>query len=150
MATGITGQKINGDTYGFSSVSVVIGGLQPIAINEIEYNTELEPGKVRGTSVEVLATTAGEGDHSGKIVLNKSDSNAIIKALGAGFMRKKFQIVVKYAEEGEPTIIVDILDGVRITNYGQAHSNGPDGLMVSHDLFISKITYDGLDPFNIA
>lgn len=148
MATEILGQKINGDTYGYSSIEFNINGIQVTAVSEIEYSSELTPGEVRGTSVEVLATTAGEGSHSGKITLTKGDANAIKASLGNGFMRKKFPITVKYAEEDEP-IIVDELFGVRFTNTGNSHSAGGDGLMVSFDLYISRAIYDGFDPFNI-
>lgn len=141
MATEITGQKINGATYGFSSIELVAATANISAFDEIEYTTELEPGIYRGNQTGPLVRTKGEGNHTGKLTLLKADANTILRALGQGALSVEFQIIVKYQTPGSP-IITDVLNGCRITNAGNAHSGGGDALKVTFDLHIMQILYD--------
>lgn len=143
-----TGQKINGDTYSHSSIEAKISDLIIAAIPEIEYGSQLEPGELRGTSSAPLATTAGEGATDGSVKLAKKDFRALIKKLGNNFMKKKFQIVVQYAEEGEETI-VDTLNGCRITAWRNSSSSGTDAVMVDVDLHIMQPLLDDLSPYSV-
>lgn len=139
-----TGTKVNGQTYDFSSVQVKLGDVGvAINIEEINYSDGLEPGERRGTAPYVTETTRGEYSAEGDMTLSKEDSSILIKAFGPGFMEKKFQIVVTYADDGSPTI-VDTLNKVRISGNDQGASRG-DPLNTKHSLHIQDpILWDGV------
>lgn len=93
----------------------------------------------------MLQRTVGEYKAEGSIVLAQSDHLELIQRLGGGFFRKSFVIVISYQEEGMP-LIVNTLKGCRIKKNDGGSSQGSDANMVTLDLAIQEILWNGISP----
>jgi hypothetical protein len=93
----------------------------------------------------VLQRTVGEYKAEGSIVLAQSDHQELIQRLGGGFFRKSFVIVISYQEEGMP-LVVNTLKGCRITKNDGGSSQGSDANMVTLNLAIHEILWNGVSP----
>lgn len=136
---------VNGHRYSYASIEATLGSKKYVGFKEISYDSSNEPGVFRGTASQDLGTTRGKYGAKGSVTLGKEEFQELAKALGAGFMQKRFPIQVVYADEGAPTI-TDNLEACRITAVGNAHAEGSDALYVKLDLYIGFVQYGGLDP----
>jgi hypothetical protein len=138
---------INGHRYGWASIEFHIAGNRRPDITELNYSTKGDPGLVRGAGMRVKGDTRGEADHEGSFTLLKSAAQALVRDLGPGFMRKRFNITASYREDGDEGVMTDELFGCRIKNVEDNPKQGNEPLSVKFDLHIYRITYDGVDPF---
>jgi len=137
---------INGNAYSWASIKAAIDGIDTPDFTEITYGGSLEIGKVRGMGTRVRATTAGEADSEGSFSMLKKQASVLIKAMGNGFMRKRFPITISYDEEGEGGIITDELFGVRITKVEDAPKQGTEAAQTKFDIHIMRMKLNGVDP----
>lgn len=139
---------INGNRYGWASISLGIDGVDEEEFIAITYTSSQEIGKVRGKGHRKRGRTKGESDNEGSFTLLKKHANALIKRLGPGFMtgKRDFPIAVSYAETAEAQIITDDLEGVRIINVEDTREPGTDAAAVQFNIDIGRILYDGVDP----
>lgn len=143
---------INGNRYDFSSVELNVAGALFNGVKEITYSQTLEPGIVRGNRAQVIGRTRGPLDAEGNLTLYKLEFQSLIAALqvlgaptGAGFMEVPFDVVVNYAEVGQP-VITDTLRGCRIKKYEDTGAEGGEAIATSVDLHIMLILSGGLPP----
>lgn len=144
-------QLINGMRYDFSSIELNILGIPFTLVTEINYSDSLEPGTLRGTSPKKLGRTRGEYDAEGSITIYKADYNQLTTlllplALGGGFMEAPFLITVMYQEVRSEGLITDTLRGCRIVSNDSSNSQGGDPSMMSIDLNIMEILWNGKRP----
>ena len=133
---------VNGVRYDFSSIDINVEGAIFKGYTAVSYSHKLEPGKLRGTSPQVLGRTTGEYDCEGSVTLALEEWTELRAALGNGFMAKVFGIVVTYGNDAQP-VTSDELVGCRIKNVEKDHSQGTDALAVKLDLDIMYIVEDG-------
>lgn len=138
---------INGHRYGWSSISLSVLGADSPGFVSINYKFTSEPGKVRAKGSRVIGTTEGEDDIEASFELLKSDAAKLIKALGAGYMKKKFDIKIEFGEEAEGEPIVVELFGCRMTTDDSSHSKGTDALTEKFDLHVMDALVNGISPF---
>lgn len=144
--------KINGNRYGFTSISVEAGNYSaPKGVFEaINYTATQDPGVVQGNAVEVTGLTAGYGVGAGDMTMLLSESDDLIASLtqnGARpIMSVDFDIIVAYAEN-DVDVRVDTLRGCRITEVGNPNQKGNDGSTRTFKLFIRKPLLNGIAAF---
>lgn len=143
---------VNGNRYDFSSVEIRVAGALFNGVKEVTYSQTLEPGIVRGNRAQVIGRTRGPLDAEGNLTLYKLEFQALIQALQllgaptqAGFMEVPFDVVVNYAEVGQP-VIQDTLRGCRIKKYEDTGSEGGEPIATSVDLHIMLILSGDLPP----
>lgn len=136
---------INGQRCDFSSIETDVNGVVQSGYKEISYSHKLDPGKLRGTSPEVLGRTTGEYSAEGSLTLYLAEWEQLRESLAPGYMVTSFDTTVAYNASGEP-LQVDELIGCRITNVEKQHSQGTDPLTVKLTLDILKVIEDGDDP----
>jgi hypothetical protein len=149
-------QIIKGHSYDYSSIEASINGTTVFtSFQEINYDWEASIGVLRGTgSAMKKARTRGEFDFTGSIILAKSDASeleTILAALGmGGFGEASFDLTVTYSEFGQVGVNKDVLVGCRLISGSNSHSRSPDPLVVSYDLDIMDILYNGKSPCSPA
>lgn len=144
---------VNGNPYDFSSIKAVtsIPGAPPLLerFTSINYEHSLTPGELRGRSAKAYGTTRGEYAANGNLTIYLEDWKIMQAGLMAvptppgGFMEKRFQISVSYAEIGS-AIVTDILRACRVVKAGKAYSRGTEALFVTLDLHIMEVLENGL------
>ena len=133
---------IRGLRYDYSSVDINVNGRGVTGVTEIEYSHKLEPGKVRGTSAQVLGRTRGQYEAEGSFTMPKQEADELRAALGAGYMERSFDVVVHYAERGQP-LSTDRLVACRIKSESNSHKEGSDALAVKFDLDVIALISNG-------
>lgn len=121
---------INGVRHSYSSIELRINGSVILGCTEINYTTKLEPSVVRAAGALPIGLTLGNADFDGDFSLLLQEFNDMIIALGPGAMTIPFDIVVAYDASlgnvlsGGLDVIVDTLQGCRITNIEASNSGG--------------------------
>jgi hypothetical protein len=137
---------INGHAYSWASISIALDGVDTDGFVDVTYKASMAIGKVRGMGRRVKATTQGEADADGSFTMNKAAASALIKALGPGFLRKRFDMTVSYDEDGEGGIVTDELFGVRITDVEDSPKQGTEGVQTKFTTHILRLKLNGVDP----
>lgn len=145
---------INGNEYDWSSVKIMINGVPYLGIREISYRSTLTPGKVYGTSAQMLGRTRGQLEHEGSFTMYRSQFGDLIQALSllaggvvGGYMEVAFTIMVAYEETlASGRLHSDTLFGCRIQSDDQSHTQGSEPLVVKADLSIMRIMRDQRSP----
>ena len=133
--------RINGLTFDYSSIELVINGATFTGVTEISYSQTLEPGILRGTSSGKLARTRGEYNAEGSLTMSLEEYQLMRLGLGVAFMETSFLINVAYTALGA-TIQVDQLLGCRVTGSEASHTQGSDALVKTVPLDIMEILED--------
>jgi hypothetical protein len=137
---------INGARCSWADIEIKINRVRALAVQEITYNSKLEPGVVRGAGTRVLGRTRGQEEHEGSITLLKEEAQELIDALGDGFGEKAFDIVVSYRLGDESTVAKysqDTLLGCRIKSPDQSLQQGTDAVKVKFELSVMDVLYNG-------
>lgn len=149
---GIQNTLVNGHAYDFSSIKCVSTiGTAPLIerFTKIDYEHSVDVGELRGRGSKVLATTRGEYSATGSMTVYLEDWQLMKLGLAAlplppgGWMEKRFQLIVSYAEIGS-SVVTDVLRGCRVIKAGKSYSRGNEPLMVDLDLHIMEILEDAL------
>lgn len=136
---------LNGAAYSHANSEVRILDKVRQFVSEIEYEHEDEPGEIRGTHKQRLATVDGEYKGSGKITMARGQAQQIIDELGDGYMEKRFPIVCSYTGEGLK-LITDTLGGCKIKKESFSSKTGNEGQMVTWELDITYLKMNGKKP----
>jgi hypothetical protein len=145
---------LNGKRYSFTSIEFLFGTIPLIGIKALNYESSLEPGKVRGTNANKIGRTEGEADHTADAEIYLLEWNVFLAAVGptgllaGGFGAVSFPIVVNYAEDVSQPVVTDIIEGCRITKVGISNQSGADPATVKLTLDPMDIKWGGL--FSIA
>lgn len=132
---------VNGVRYSFASIELDVAGKIILGAKEIAYTETLEPGEIRGTSVQLLGRTAGDYGVESSMTLYREEFDDLLDTLGEGYLRKVFDVKVTYADEGAPTK-TDRIVGCRIKSVEQSNSQGTDGLEVQIELHVMYLVRD--------
>lgn len=138
---------INGFAYSWASIAIRVDGAETVAIKEISYTHKVERSKIRGAGMRPIGRTRGEYEAEGSLTLYREGWDTLRRKFGAGYMERRFSIVVSYAEEGQPVVTDELLDCV-IASVENNPSQGTDALEVSLDLDIMALREGGLSPLN--
>lgn len=136
---------INGTRYDFSSIEIVAGNRTITGAKAISYKNGLKPGVVRGTSAQKNGRTRGQYEPEASLTLYKQEADELIEALGTGYMEKPFDIVIHYADDGQPTKTTRII-GARIADESDDHEEGSDALATKFDLDVIAVIKNGVSP----
>lgn len=137
-------QYINGVWHDFSSIEAKFGGQKIIGFTALNYDDTLEVGKVRGSARKKLGRTPGQADSTGSFNMLLREWQRLIKKLGDGFGRKRFDIIVVYSDPDIETITHTLI-GCRITKVGSQRQQGTEPIMANNELDIADIDYgDGI------
>lgn len=121
---------INGCRHSWSSIEFRANNNVILGITEINYTTKLEPTVVRAAGALPIGLTLGNADFDGDFSLLLEEFNQLMLTLGPGAMAVPFDIVVSYDAtlgnvlDGGLSVIVDTLQGCRITNIEASNSGG--------------------------
>lgn len=139
---------INGNKYGWASISLGIDGTDQTEFTAINYTVSQEIGKVRGKGSRKRGRTKGDSDSEGSFTLLKKQGQALVKKLGKGFMagKRDFPIVVSYDETGEDEIITDSLLSCRIITVENAPAQGTEPATMVFTIDIGAVLLNGIDP----
>ncbi len=142
---------INGHAFDFSSIKLSFSAT-PVSVEiealAINYQHALEPEELRGQGPMPLYDTTGIYSSSASLEMYLSEWRALRKNLAAapgagGYMQKRFDITVNYAESGE-TAVEDTLRGCRVIRAGKAYRRSTEPLTVSIDLYVRQVLEDGV------
>lgn len=135
---------INGNVYDFSSVEAKFNGVS-YPITKIDYESELDPGEVRGNQAQVMGHTRGELKTTQSMSMIRRHADAFMDALGDGFMEVLFEVVVSFGDEGQPTRI-DTIGQARVKKRKDSGSKGNEGLETEFEMVSGYILYNGKAP----
>lgn len=142
---------VNGNAFDYSSIKITMADPVPIEFERvvaINYEHSLDPDELRGQGPKPLADTTGTYTTRASMSMYLGDWYIFRKLLTAmvtqsgGFMQKRFQVIVSYAEAGEQAV-TDTLRGCRVIKTSKAYRRSNDALMVDIDLYVAEILEDG-------
>lgn len=138
---------INGNRYGWASISLAINGIQYEEFTAISYRASQEVGKVRGKGHRKIGRTKGQSDSEGSFTLLKRDADKLIKDLGPGFMtgNKDFVVVVSYSETAEGDIVTDTLESCRIITIENTPAQGAEPATTVFTIDVGGILLNGVN-----
>lgn len=131
--------------YDWNSLEIHTGGVIYPGIKEVKYDDELSAALQYGQGARPIGRTLGTRKLTASIVMYAYARKAFLAALGQGFMRKIFAIVVKASVPGSD-LIVDTLQRCRIIKISGGASRGDDPLECPMDILPMGILWNGLDP----
>lgn len=152
--------SINGVRYQFASLEINFGipgfGSPTLGLQSIDYDDNLEPGELRGTSPAVLATTSGKYSASAKLKLPKAESGFLVQQIQAfatqnpdpftgivaGYGQVQWTATLNYYDIGQQ-LQTDQLFGAKIKKMADAAKVGNEPLMVDVDLFLMALSRNG-------
>lgn len=143
--------QVNGHVFDFSSIKLLPDvGVLPFELQRfvsIDYEHSLEVGELRGEGPRPLGDGDGEYRTRASLTMYLSEWRELRTKLAAlpgpgGWMQKKFNVRVQYAEEGE-TAVEDELRGCRVVRASKAYRRGSEPLLVALDLFVTEIIEGG-------
>jgi hypothetical protein len=141
---------INGKTYSWEDISVVLPYGEIVSFQSIEYSDEKEIEPVYGKGSNPLAYGTGNYSAEGKAALLREEHDRLVawakKRRKTLYGLEPFVITVSYANEDQPTR-TDVLKGVKITKVSHSASQGDKELKVEYELkILDGIWRDGLRP----
>ncbi len=135
---------INGILYDWSSIEVSLGGVPTLGFKSIDYSSGLEPGEKRtNNSSRIVGRTRGQAKDEASFELYKVEADAFITSLGPGYKEKSFNIVVSYADTGQPTI-TDYIFAARIKKVSNSPKEGNESPTVKFDLSVMEVRESGI------
>jgi len=151
-----TDQIINGHVFDFSSIDIALDDGQPFSmpgIFEISYEHSLTPGEIRHVGPLVQDESVGTYATRASISMALRDWRVFRSKLaqiktgagsGPGFMQKRFNVVVSYAEDDEVPM-TDMLVKCRVMRVGRAYRRSNEALAVNVELYVRRIVEDGVE-----
>lgn len=140
--------EINFGIPGFTSPTL---GLQ-----SVDYDDELTPGELRGTSPAVLAFTTGKYNATAKMKLPKSEATFLVQSLNnfalanpdpltglvMGYGQIQWNATLNYYDVGQ-SLNSDQWFGTRIKKMTDSSKVGPDPLYVDFELALLALSRNG-------
>jgi hypothetical protein len=135
---------INGVFHEWSSVEFKIKGKVYRRVKSINYQEELKPTKVYGTSADPIGRTRGMREAEGDVEVYLDEFRQIVADVGAGFGELVFDVTVSYSETAVSTV-TDHLIGCRFEQVGASQSQSADALTRKLKLSTLSIKWNGVD-----
>lgn len=138
--------RINGYEYSFSDVEITVDGQRYTGIRSLSYNPTRDVGMAEGSPAQPLGYGRGTyGGGEGSFSMLRVSFDAMVEAVGEGYMEKIFPIVASYAPEGSP-ITTDELIGCTMTGIDFQGERGPDPLYVEVSFKFLNMLTNGVAP----
>jgi hypothetical protein len=139
---------VNGNRYSFVSIEAWIAGIPILGITSINYEDKLDPGIVKGTSMNMLGTTAGDRTSTCDVEMYRLEWDNLMVGLAAaglgGYGLARFDIMVSYSEALGLAISKDLILGCRITNAAASNQKGNDPTTIKLTILPTSIEMNGL------
>lgn len=150
----IDSPRVNGDIYGWASISVTIDGNLVSGLTAVNWSETFEQGKQWGLGKgrAPRGRTAPKYDCEGSIEMPADTAQQIRKLLQLkngnpnGWVRQSFDVVVQFSESilsGQDPQIVELLN-CRCASAKRDNAEGTDASMESWDLSIMDIRTNGV------
>jgi hypothetical protein len=136
---------INGIAFDWSSIEIAANGRVYKAFTSIDYKNALEPGEKRGNQSTWLGRTRGQLKPEASFEMHKVEYQSLVEDLGPGYMEKAFDVLVMYADFGQPTIVDTIL-GFRIKEDQDSPKEGNEPPKVKVTGHIYMVLRNGIAP----
>jgi len=141
---------INGKSYSWEDISVVLPYGEIVGFTDIEYSESKEFEPVYGKGSNPYGYGSGNYSAEGKVTLSREEHGKLVayaKKLGRSLTTlPPFTISVSYANEDQPTV-TDILKSVKIAKVSSGASQGDKSLKVEYELKIfGGIWWNGMEP----
>ncbi len=151
---------VNGVRYSFSSIGFLASGQEIVGITEINYDQELKPGDVYGTSPQLIGATKGQLKNTASLLMLQYEYENFISALctlngtpGSGYMEARMDYVVQF-QDGTPSnpgpLFQHILRGCKIMKETDGYKVGPDANGTKIDLHLFYIEKSGNLPMVVT
>jgi hypothetical protein len=138
---------VNGNRYSFVSIEAVIAGLPVLGISSINYSDKLDPGIVKGTSMNILGMTAGDRTMTCDIEMLRLEWDNLLSSLTAiglgGYGLAFFDIFVSYSEATAAALTNDSILGCRITEAAASNQKGTDPTMIKLTIQPTSVLMNG-------
>ncbi|TAL29018.1 MAG: hypothetical protein EPN98_21485 [Phenylobacterium sp.] len=138
---------VNGNRYSYVSVETVIAGQVMLGISSINYSDKLDPGIVKGTSMNIIGMTAGDRTLTCDIEMLRLEWDNLLSGLTAagagGYGLAFFDIFVSYSETFAGAFTSDSILGCRITEASASNQKGTDPTMVKLTIQPTNILMNG-------
>lgn len=134
---------INGRTYDWGDISVIIAGVPVTGITAIDYDDEQEKVDNYGAGRLPVSRTRGKITTKAKITLDMKEVEAIQSRSRNGRLQSidPFTITVSYIPDNGTGIVTDTLHNVEFKNNKRAWKTGDTKQDVDLDLICSHITW---------
>ena len=145
-------------TYDFANIQLAIAdGKTPLGgpfeqFDELSYSDNVDREKLYGASRVPIDHTDGIYDAEGAITLHRNLFDALIDyalSVNKGYYELEFTLTANYRKKPDDPVRTDTITQVKFASRENAHSQGPENLVVPCDLFIGGLIYhNGLGPLN--
>lgn len=134
---------INGRTYDWGDINLLIAGVPVTGIVSIEYKEEQEKVDNFGAGRYPVSRSRGKITTSAKMSLDMKEVEAIQSRSRNGRLQDidPFTITVTYIPDTGTGIVTDILHNVEFKNNGRSWKSGDTKQDVELDLICSHITW---------
>lgn len=114
-------------------------------LQDLTYETGLEPGEVRGARSKLITSTRGIQKDTGSFTLTQAAGRAFIQDLGPGYGLIYFNVSIEL-DDGKGNTASDQLLKCRIKKATPTPGkvNSVDVAVMKFDLFVSDVTLDGV------
>lgn len=136
---------INGSAYDFTSIEFRAGTVVYPELTEIKYSLELKRKLVHASLPQPVAKAGRQVEPAASLKMLRSGFDRMVDTFGDGWMEIEFEIVLNYANEGQP-IRTDTLQRVNIKKFDAEGSQGEDALEVSLELLPMGVLVNGKAP----
>lgn len=138
---------INGERYSWTNLELSIPGLQFPEVKSLDYSIKRGPGVMRGNRQQPAGRTGGTVEYTASIELYMGSYKELQTLLGAGWMKKVFNITAQWAANASADINTAELLYCQITTDGHSSSEGSaDAATMKLELSVMRIKVNGLDP----
>jgi hypothetical protein len=135
---------INGIQYDWSSIEISLAGSPTLGFVSIDYKSTLEPGEKRTNNRSgIVGRTRGQAKFEASFEMHKVEADAFLQLLGAGYKEIPFNVVVSYADTGQPTI-TDYIDAARIKSVSNSPKEGNATPTVKFELSVMSVRESGI------
>lgn len=149
--------RINGNVFGWASITLKIGGVPYSGFTLINYSDKLTRAYQYGMNRAYAPRGRTQGKYEideCKIGGSKSSCKIVRGALaalapdGRSYGNVEFQADVLYVEPGEGDPIHDVLEGCKLSTTSAQHSESPDPLSEEMAFSPMRIYWNGLTLFD--
>lgn len=134
---------INGRTYDWGDIHILIAGVPVMGVTGIEYSDEQEKVDNYGAGRFPVSRSRGKVTTKAKITLDMKEVEALQSRTPTGRLQDidPFKITVSYIPDSNTGVVTDILNNVEFKNNGRSWKQGETQQLVDLDLICSHITW---------
>ena len=146
VSTNTTPVLINGISYGWSSVTVLINNVPVIGIKSLDYSTTLDAQNQYGRGSKPISRSVGNYTYTGSMTLQKGEVLSLTRA--AKILNYDdiielpfFDVQVIYQQVGSAAFHIDVLHDCQFLDAPTTLAQGEGESVISLNILPSHITY---------